>query len=109
MIKKWPLEFELKERITKKFESFKKKTKKGFTLIEMMIVLLVISILVLLFIPNLSKQKDTVSDQGDKAVVKVVESQIEIYEINHDKKITDNELQKLVTSEQYKIYKKYQN
>ncbi|MDN6639294.1 MAG: prepilin-type N-terminal cleavage/methylation domain-containing protein [Tetragenococcus sp.] len=85
----------------------KAKAKKAFTLIEMMIVLLVISILVLLFVPNLSKQKDTVSAQGDKAIVKVVESQIEIYEINHDKKITDSALKKLVTSEQYKIYKKY--
>lgn len=103
------MELQLKETMTRKLMHLKKKAREGFTLIEMMIVLLIISILVLLFIPNLSKQKDNVSVQGDEAVVKVVESQIEIYEINHNKKITDNELQKLVTSEQYNIYKKYQD
>ena len=31
---------------------------RAFTLIEMLVVLLIISILLLLFVPNLSKQKD---------------------------------------------------
>ena len=47
----------------------------AFTLVEMLIVLLVISVLLLLFVPNLTKQKDAVSDTGTAAVVKVVESQ----------------------------------
>ena len=34
----------------------------AFTLVEMLIVLLVISVLLLLFVPNLTKQKDAVSD-----------------------------------------------
>lgn len=34
---------------------------KGFTLIEMLIVLLVISALVLLFIPNISRYRDHVN------------------------------------------------
>ena len=46
----------------------------AFTLVEMLIVLLVISVLLLLFVPNLTKQKDAVSDTGTAAVVKVVES-----------------------------------
>ena len=33
---------------------------RAFTLIEMLVVLLIISILLLLFVPNLSKQKDSV-------------------------------------------------
>ncbi|MFZ2876296.1 MAG: prepilin-type N-terminal cleavage/methylation domain-containing protein, partial [Enterococcus aquimarinus] len=37
----------------------KKKLHAGFTLVEMMIVLLIISVLVLLFIPNLAQEKDT--------------------------------------------------
>ena len=47
---------------------------KAFTLIEMLVVLLIISVLLLLFVPNLTKQKDSVTDTGNRAVVKVVES-----------------------------------
>ena len=43
----------------------KKKLYQGFTLIEMMVVLLIISILMLLFIPNLATQREKVSKQGD--------------------------------------------
>ena len=56
---------------------------KAFTLIEMLVVLLIISVLLLLFVPNLTKQKDSVTDTGNRAVVKVVESQAELYELNH--------------------------
>ena len=42
----------------------------------MLVVLLIISVLLLLFVPNL---KET----GKAAVVKVVESQAELYELNH--------------------------
>ena len=51
---------------------------RAFTLIEMLVVLLIISILLLLFVPNLSKQKDS-------AVVKVVDSQAELYEMKNNK------------------------
>ena len=40
----------------------------------MLVVLLIISVLLLLFVPNLTKQKDAVNDKGKAAVVKVVES-----------------------------------
>ena len=53
---------------------------KAFTLIEMLVVLLIISVLLLLFVPNLTKQKDSVTDTGNRAVV---ESQAELYELNH--------------------------
>ena len=49
---------------------------KAFTLIEMLVVLLIISVLLLLFVPNLTKQKDSVKETGNAAVVKV-------YELNH--------------------------
>ena len=38
---------------------------KAFTLIEMLVVLLIISVLLLLFVPNLTKQKDSVTDTGN--------------------------------------------
>ena len=43
----------------------------------------IISVLMLLFVPNLTKQKDSVKETGNAAVVKVVESQAELYELNH--------------------------
>ncbi|MDR0298650.1 MAG: prepilin-type N-terminal cleavage/methylation domain-containing protein [Streptococcaceae bacterium] len=61
----------------------KKPKVRAFTLIEMLVVLLIISILILLFVPNLAKQKDQVKKTGNAAVVKVVESQVELYELNH--------------------------
>lgn len=86
------------------------KTKvKGFTLIEMLIVLLVISVLLLLFVPNLSKQKDTIKDKGSAAIVKVVESQAEIYGLNHTDKASLSRLvsEKYITQEQADDYKAY--
>ena len=65
-----------------------KKKVKGFTLIEMLVVLLIISILILLFVPNLSKQKDSVKNTGRAAIVKVVESQAELYALDHTDKAT---------------------
>ena len=53
--------------------TFLKKAKvKAFTLVEMLVVLLIISVLLLLFVPNLTKQKEAVNDKGKAAVVKVV-------------------------------------
>ena len=40
----------------------KKLRVKAFTLVEMLVVLLIISVLMLLFVPNLTKQKEAVSD-----------------------------------------------
>ena len=54
---------------------------RAFTLIEMLVVLLII----LLFVPNLSKQKDSVKETGNAAVVKVVDSQAELYEMKNNK------------------------
>lgn len=62
----------------------KKERYHGFTLIEMMVVLLIISVLVLLFIPNLSKEKEKVITEGDLAIVQAIETQIELAEFNKD-------------------------
>ncbi|HEL1605498.1 TPA: prepilin-type N-terminal cleavage/methylation domain-containing protein [Streptococcus suis] len=70
------------------------KTKvKGFTLVEMLVVLGIISLLLLLFVPNLSQQKDAIQKKGNAAVVKVVESQMELYELEYDKEATVADLQ----------------
>lgn len=64
---------------------FMLKSRNLVTLIEMLVVLLIISILLLLFVPNLSKQKDSVKETGNAAVVKVVDSQAELYEMKNNK------------------------
>lgn len=64
----------------------KNKTKKAFTLLEMLVVLLIIGVLILLFIPNLSKQRETIDTTGNKTIVKVVETQTELYLLNNPDK-----------------------
>ena len=59
----------------------KKMNTTGFTLIEMVLVLFVISILMLLIIPNVVTQKQKVDTQGTKALVTVVQTQVELYEM----------------------------
>ncbi|WP_449451558.1 competence type IV pilus major pilin ComGC [Streptococcus suis] len=59
----------------------------------MLVVLGIISLLLLLFVPNLSQQKDAIQKKGDAAVVKVVESQMELYELEYDKEATVADLQ----------------
>lgn len=84
--------------------------KKAFTLVEMLIVLGIISVLLLLFVPNLSKQKEAVQESGQAAIVKVVESQMEIYGLQHDKKdVSVDELQAegYITNKQAQTYKEY--
>ncbi|MGT2926583.1 competence type IV pilus major pilin ComGC [Streptococcus cuniculipharyngis] len=66
----------------KVLKRLKKMTVKGFTLLEMLVVLIIISVLLLLFVPNLSQQKDKIRDTGAAAIVKVVDSQAELYELN---------------------------
>ena len=69
-------------------KKIKKMNDKGFTLIEMVLVLFVISILMLLIIPNVVNQKEKVDAQGTKALVTVVQTQVELYEMEFGTKAT---------------------
>lgn len=90
------------------FNNWKKKTVKAFTLAEMLIVLLIISVLMLLFVPNLTKQKDIIQEKGNAAIVKVVESQAQVYELNTGEKATITKMKgKEITEEQAKAYNDY--
>ncbi|HFI2462999.1 TPA: competence type IV pilus major pilin ComGC [Streptococcus suis] len=79
---------------------------KAFTLVEMLVVLGIISLLLLLFVPNLSKQKAAIKESGGTAVVKVVESQMELYELKYEKKATVEDLQQAgyITEKQAEQY-----
>jgi len=61
------------------------RNQKGFTLIEMLIVLLIISVLLIITVPNITKHQSTVQTKGCEAFVKMVQSQVQAYEIDHNK------------------------
>jgi competence protein ComGC len=60
------------------------KNEKGFTLIEMMIVMLIISVLLIITIPNITKNNSNINNKGCSAFKKMVEAQIQSYEMEYD-------------------------
>ncbi|WP_425505475.1 competence type IV pilus major pilin ComGC [Sporosarcina jiandibaonis] len=56
---------------------------KGFTLVEMLIVLAIISILILIAIPNVTKQSKVIDEKGCDAYVKMVQGQVEAYKLEN--------------------------
>ena len=57
-----------------------KKKQSGFTLLEMSIVLFIISLLVLIMLPNLSHQRKHANSIHGKAMTSVIQPQIDAYE-----------------------------
>ncbi|MCC3356740.1 competence type IV pilus major pilin ComGC [Bacillus sp. REN16] len=70
----------------------KVKNQKGFTLVEMLVVLLVVSILLLITVPNVTKHNTVIKDKGCSAMVKMVEAQVQAYELEKGKFPTEAEL-----------------
>lgn len=68
------------------------KNKKGFTLVEMLVVLLIISILILITIPNVTKHFSTVDDKGCQAFVRMVQGQVEAYKLEYNQVPSMDEL-----------------
>lgn len=65
--------------------------KKAFTLIEMLLVLLIISLLLILIIPNIAKQSSLIQTKSCEAQLKMIDSQIEAYSLKFNKKPTTME------------------
>ena len=63
--------------------------KKGFTLLEMIIVISVLSILFLLTVPNIQKVMNIVDKKGCEALTKVVDSAILQYKLEFDEYPSD--------------------
>lgn len=59
------------------------KNQKGFTLIEMLFVLMIISILIILIVPNLSTKSEEVYSEGCEALVAVVQTQVDSYYLDN--------------------------
>ncbi|WP_334342271.1 competence type IV pilus major pilin ComGC [Companilactobacillus sp. HBUAS56275] len=71
------------------------KIRKGFTLIEMVIVLFIISLLLLIMIPNLTKQRDNANEKSNEALQTTIINQAELYSENHsDDDVTIDNLKK---------------
>lgn len=66
----------------------------GFTLIEMMVVLMIISILLLITIPNVTKNNSVVKQKGCVALENLIEAQVQAYEIEMDSLPSDLEVLK---------------
>lgn len=60
------------------------KNEHGFTLIEMMIVLTIISVLLLIVVPNLTKNSSVANDKSCDATIKMVQGQVGVYMSEHN-------------------------
>lgn len=60
---------------------FKQKNKSGFTLIEMLIVLVVVALLMAIIIPNIAGQRDRINVQATQNIADIVSNQVETYDL----------------------------
>ncbi|MBU5594777.1 prepilin-type N-terminal cleavage/methylation domain-containing protein [Amphibacillus sp. MSJ-3] len=61
------------------------KDERAFTLIEMLLVLAVISLLLILIVPNLADKNEEVHNKGEEALIQMAESQVQAYYIDNGK------------------------
>lgn len=76
---------------------------KGFTLLEMIIVVAIMAILFLLSVPNISKVMKSVEDKGCASLTKVVDTAIMQYKIDYNEfpsSISDLVIGGYITDEQ---------
>lgn len=81
-----------------------KKKQQGFTLLEMSIVLFIISLLILIVLPNLTTQRQHASRVHRDAMVTVIQTQVDEYANEHGtNKVSLSELKNnhYLTSAQY--------
>lgn len=50
--------------------------KNGFTVLEMILVLTVVSVIILVTVPNITQKKEVINNVGCKALLEVVNGQI---------------------------------
>lgn len=65
------------------------KNEKGFTLIEMLIVLSIITVLIILIVPTLANKSGEVHETGCNALKKTVQSQVAAYQLENSKAPSD--------------------
>lgn len=60
------------------------KNQKGFTLVEMLIVMMIISVLLILIIPNVIKQQGIINATGCDAFQKNIQAQVQSYMLENE-------------------------
>ncbi|MGV3488834.1 MAG: competence type IV pilus major pilin ComGC [Tuberibacillus sp.] len=65
------------------------KSQKAFTLIEMMIVLMIISILLLIALPNMTQSNQVVKKKSCDATINLIKSQMAAYEAENSEPLTN--------------------
>lgn len=87
------------------------RNEKGFTLIEMLIVILIISVLLILVVSNLGGVSTTINTTKDDGIIQTVDSQMLIYEMDTGKKASVQILydNKYITLKQKKAYEEAKN
>lgn len=76
----------------------KNRRQKGFTLIEMVIVIAIVVMLLIIIAPNLVSQKQRAQSKTDEAFKTTLQTQVELYnDENPSKKLTNN-LDELATA-----------
>lgn len=73
------------------------KNQRGFTLVEMLIVLMIISVLLLVSLPNIAKNNKVVDSKGCEALIKLAEAQVQAYKI--EKNSLPTSIDELVSEE----------
>jgi|SRR5690625_447017 len=61
------------------------KNNDGFTLIEMLIVLMIISVLIILIVPTISDSKESINDKGCEALITVVQTQVDLFNLTENR------------------------
>ncbi|MGX7109374.1 competence type IV pilus major pilin ComGC [Facklamia miroungae] len=76
----------MKKRVLKKIKlpNFFK-NQGAFTLLEMLIVLIIVSLLMAIIIPNVSGQKDRIDQQAVENITEIVETQADAYYLVEDR------------------------
>lgn len=74
------------------------RTQKGFTLIEVMIVVVILSILAAIIVPKIMERPEQARITGAKADIRTLETALNLYKLdNHQFPSTDQGLEALVT------------
>src|SRR5699024_1491869 len=79
------------------------KKQEGFTLIEMLIVLMIITVLIILIVPSLANRTKEVNAESCDALQKSVHAQVNVYQLEENKlpdTLKDLVDKKYITSEQ---------
>ncbi|NLI65399.1 MAG: prepilin-type N-terminal cleavage/methylation domain-containing protein [Tissierellia bacterium] len=62
----------------------RKMKRKGFTLIEMVIVIAILGILIAIAVPRLAGFRDTAQDAADEASIETITKAVELYRATYD-------------------------